>query len=326
MHQVSRKTILDTIGHTPIVELVRMNPNPAVRLFVKLEGNNPGGSVKDRIALSMIDGAQKRGELKPGMTILEATSGNTGIGISLVAACKGYRTVLTMSEGVSIERRRVLSALGAEIVLTPEIHGTDGAIVEARRILEEDPETYYMTDQFNNQDNIEAHVTGTGPEIYEQTGGEVDWFVAGMGTTGTLMGVSRYLKKVKPSVSIVGIEPKMGHKVQGLKNMSEAIVPGLYEPAELERKVLIQDEDAYETSKQLSNQEGIFAGMSSGAALKAAIDLSAELDSGTIVALLPDRGDRYVTTVLYCDERCRTVKCRVEHCRECPGIDLQNRG
>jgi cysteine synthase B len=177
-----------------------------------------------------------------------------------------------------------------------------------------------MTDQFNNQDNIEAHVTGTGPEIYEQTGGEVDWFVAGMGTTGTLMGVSRYLKGVKPSVSIVGVEPKMGHKVQGLKNMSEAIVPGIYELAELERKVLIQDEDAYETSKRLSNREGIFAGMSSGAALKAAIDLSAELDSGTIVVLLPDRGDRYVTTALYCNERCRTVQCRVEHCQKCPVI------
>ena len=191
---------------------------------------------------------------------------------------------------------------------------------EAESLLEEDPETYYMTDQFNNQDNIEAHVTGTGPEIYEQTGGEVDWFVAGMGTTGTLMGVSRYLKGVKTSVSIVGVEPKMGHKEQGLKNMSEAIVPGIYELAELERKVLIQDEDAYETSKRLSNREGIFAGMSSGAALKAAIDLSAELDSGTIVVLLPDRGDRYVTTALYCNERCRTVKCRVEHCQECPVI------
>ncbi|MDF1536543.1 MAG: cysteine synthase family protein [bacterium] len=324
MEQVNRKTILDTIGHTPMVELVRMNPNPAVRLFVKLEGNNPGGSVKDRVALYMIEGAERRGELKPGMIILEATSGNTGIGISLVAACKGYRTVLTMSEGVSIERRRVLSALGAEIILTPEAHGTDGAIVEARRMLEEAPGIYYMPDQFNNQDNIEAHVAGTGPEIYEQTGGEVDWFVAGIGTTGTLMGVSRYLKGVKPSVSIVGVEPKMGHKVQGLKNMSEAIVPGIYEPAELDRKVLVQDEDAYETSKQLSNQEGIFAGMSSGAALKAAIDLSAELDSGTIVALLPDRGDRYVTTVLYCNERCRKALCRVEQCLECPGMNVQD--
>jgi cysteine synthase len=304
-----------------MVELVQLNPNPKVRLFVKLEGNNPGGSVKDRIALSMIEGAEKRGELKPGMTILEATSGNTGIGISLVAACKGYRTVLTMSEGVSIERRRVLSALGAEIILTPEIHGTDGAIVEARRMLEEDPVTYYMPDQFTNPDNMEAHISGTGPEIYEQTGGEIDWFVAGMGTTGTLMGIARYLKSVKPSASVMGIEPKMGHKVQGLKNMSEAIVPGIYEPSELDCKILVQDEDAYETSKLLASREGIFTGMSSGAALKAAMDLSAELDSGTIVTLLPDRGDRYVTTVLYCNERCRTAKCSVEHCRECPGVD-----
>jgi cysteine synthase B len=179
-----------------------------------------------------------------------------------------------------------------------------------------------MPDQFTNSDNIEAHITGTGPEIYEQTGGEVDWFVAGMGTTGTLMGVSRYLKGVKPSACVMGIEPKMGHNVQGLKNMSEAIVPPIYEPSELDRKVLVQDEDAYEASKQLASREGIFAGMSSGAALKAAMDLSAELDSGTIVVLLPDRGDRYVTTVLYCNERCRTAKCSVEHCRECPGMDI----
>ncbi len=316
-------TILDAIGNTPLVQIVHMNTNPRVRVLVKLEGNNPGGSVKDRIALSMIEGAEARGELKAGMTILEATSGNTGIGISLVAACKGYRNVLTMSEGVSIERRRVLSALGAEIVLTPEKHGTDGAIMEARKMHEEEPGTYYMPDQFNNPDNIRAHFTGTGPEIWEQTGGEVNWFVAGMGTTGTLMGVSRYLKGKDPSISIVGVEPVMGHKVQGLKNMSEAIVPGIYDPRELDRKIVVGDEEAYEASKMLASREGIFAGMSSGATMRAALDLAAELDSGTIVALLPDRGDRYVTTVLYCNERCRTAQCRVEHCRECPGLGGQ---
>ena len=316
-------TILDAIGNTPLVQIVHMNTNPRVRVLVKLEGNNPGGSVKDRIALSMIEGAEARGELKAGMTILEATSGNTGIGISLVAACKGYRNVLTMSEGVSIERRRVLSALGAEIVLTPEKHGTDGAIMEARKMHEEEPGTYYMPDQFNNPDNIRAHFTGTGPEIWEQTGGEVSWFVAGMGTTGTLMGVSRYLKGRNPAISIAGVEPVMGHKVQGLKNMSEAIVPGIYDPRELDRKIVVGDEEAYEASKMLASREGIFAGMSSGATMRAALDLAAELDSGTIVALLPDRGDRYVTTVLYCNERCRTAQCRVEHCRECPGLGSQ---
>ena len=317
---MGQKTILDTIGNTPLVEILHMNANPKVRVMAKLEGNNPGGSVKDRIALSMIEGAEARGELKPGMTILEATSGNTGIGISLVAACKGYRNILTMSEGVSIERRRVLSALGAEIILTPENHGTDGAILEARKMLEENPGSYYMPDQFNNPDNIRAHFMGTGPEIWDQTGGEIDYFVAGMGTTGTLMGVSRYLKTRKPSVTIVGVEPVMGHKVQGLKNMSEAIVPGIYVPGELDVKVVVEDEEAYEASKTLASREGIFAGMSSGAAVKAALDLARELESGTIVTLLPDRGDRYITTVLYCNERCKTAECRVEHCRECPGL------
>lgn len=317
---MGRKTILDTIGNTPMVELLHMNGNPRVRVLAKLEGNNPGGSVKDRIALSMIEGAEARGELKSGMTILEATSGNTGIGISLVAACKGYKTVLTMSEGVSVERRRVLSALGAEIILTPQNHGTDGAIMEARQMHENDPKTYFMPDQFNNPDNIRAHYTGTGPEIWEQTGGELDCFVAGMGTTGTLMGVSRFLKTKNPAISIVGVEPVMGHKIQGLKNMSEAIVPGIYAPKELDSKVVVEDNVAYETSKNLASREGIFAGMSSGAAIKVALDLAAKLESGTIVALLPDRGDRYVTTALYCNERCRIVQCRIEHCRECPGL------
>jgi cysteine synthase B len=315
------KTILDTIGNTPMVQLVRMNRNPAVRVLMKLEGNNPGGSVKDRIALSMIRGAESRGELKPGMTILEATSGNTGIGLSLVAACMGYRTVLTMSEGVSVERRRVLSALGAEIVLTPAAHGTDGAIMEARRMIMSSPGAYYMPDQFNNEDNVRAHYESTGPEIWEQTAGEVDWFVAGMGTTGTLMGVTTYLNKRKPSVSVLGVEPTMGHKIQGLKNMCEAIVPGIFDPETLTARVVIQDNDAYEMSQRLASEEGVFSGMSSGAVVKAALDLAEKLESGTIVGLLPDRGDRYVTTVLYCLERCRTVACGVEHCRQCPGID-----
>lgn len=310
-------TILNTIGNTPMARLVRMNPNPGVRILAKLEGNNPGGSVKDRIALSMIEGAEEAGALKPGMIILEATSGNTGIGLALVAACKGYRTVLTMSEGVSMERRRVLSALGAEIVLTPEAHGTDGAIVEARRMKEESPDEFFMPDQFNNPDNIRAHYERTGREIWDQTGGEVDWFVGGMGTTGTLMGVSRRLKEHNPSVKILGVEPTMGHKVQGLKNMSEAIVPGIFAPGELDERMVIEDDDAYEASKRLSLEEGIFSGMSSGAAMAAAIDLARSISSGTIVVLLPDRGDRYVTTVLYCNERCRMAQCRIEHCHDC---------
>jgi len=315
------KTVLSTIGNTPMIQMVRMNSNPGVKVLLKLEGHNPGGSVKDRIALAMILGAESRGELRLGMTILEATSGNTGIGLSLVAACKGYRTVLTMSEGVSIERRRVLSALGAEIVLTPGAHGTDGAIMEARRMMTDSPDVYYMPDQFNNPDNVRAHYEGTGPEVWEQTEGEVNWFVAGMGTTGTLMGAASFLKKKDPSVSILGVEPTMGHKIQGLKNMSESIVPGLFNPGVLDRRVIIQDEAAYEMSKKLASVEGVFCGMSSGAVVKAAFDLAASLKSGTIVAILPDRGDRYVTTVLYCNERCRTALCRVKHCRQCQAMD-----
>ena len=314
---MSYNNILDLIGNTPIVPISRLHPGGKVKIFAKLESFNPGGSVKDRIALSMIEGAEREGRLKAGMTILEATSGNTGIGISLVGACKGYRTVLTMSEGVSLERRRVLSALGAQIILTPQVHGTDGAIVEARKMLEASPDDYYMPDQFNNADNIKAHYEGTGMEIWDQTGGEIDWFVAGMGTTGTLMGVSRCLKEKDPSVRILGVEPRLGHAVQGLKNMSEAIVPGIFDPDTLDERLIVEDEDAYETSQNLSSGEGVFAGMSSGAALKAALDLARDMDSGTVVTLLPDRGDRYVTTILYCHERCRTAECRVEHCREC---------
>jgi cysteine synthase len=321
MEEPVKMNILDTIGKTPCVELVRMNPNPNVRVLLKLEGNNPGGSVKDRIALSMIEGAEKRGELKDRMIILEATSGNTGIGIALVAACKGYRTILTMSEGVSVERRRVLSALGAEIILTPEVHGTDGAIMEARRLKEESLDRYFMPDQFSNPDNIAAHVNGTGPEMWEQTGGEIDWFVAGMGTTGTLMGVAEYFAAKKPEVGIMGIEPVLGHGVQGLKNMQEAIVPAIWDESRLTRKVTVQDDDAYEFSKRLATEEGVFAGMSSGAAVKAGLDLAEDLDSGTIVVLIPDRGDRYVTTVLYCNERCRPARCCVESCRECASAD-----
>lgn len=317
-------SVLSTIGQTPLIQMMRMNHKPGVRIMLKLEGHNPGGSVKDRIALAMIQGAESRGELTPGMTLLEATSGNTGIGISLVAACMGYGTVLTMSEGVSIERRRVLSALGAQIVLTPAAHGTDGAIMEARRMMAESPGVFYLLDQFNNPDNIRAHFEGTGPEIWEQTEGKVDCFVAGMGTTGTLMGVGRYLKGKNPSVSVLGVEPSLGHKIQGLKNMSESIVPGLFDPKILDRRIVIQDEVAFEMSKRLASEEGIFSGMSSGAALKAALDLAGEMEKGTIVVLLPDRGDRYVTTPLYCNERCRKALCRIQHCMQCmnsePGL------
>lgn len=189
-------------------------------------------------------------------------------------------------------------------------------------MMTESPDSYYMPDQFNNPDNIRAHFEGTGPEIWEQTEGMVDWFVSGMGTSGTLMGVAAFLREKDPSISILGVEPTLGHNIQGLKNMSESIVPGLFDPVVLDRRVIIQDEAAFKMSKRLASEEGIFCGMSSGAVVQAALDLSREIQSGTIVAILPDRGDRYLTTVLYCNERCRTALCREKHCRKCLGTDL----
>jgi cysteine synthase len=308
--------ILGTIGNTPLVELRRLNTAPGVRLLAKLEGNNPGGSVKDRIALYLVKGAEKRGELRAGMTILEATSGNTGIGLALVAASRGFRATFTMSEGVSVERRRVLTALGAEIVLTPVEEGTDGAIREARRMVTDDPGRYFMPDQFNSPDNALAHYEGTGREILDQAG-RVDVFVAGMGTTGTLMGVGRRLREDNPGVSIVGVEPVLGHRVQGLKNMNESIVPGIYDPAALTEKATVTDDEAYAMARRLAQEEGIFCGMSSGAAMAEALRQAGRRKAGTVVTLFPDRGDRYVSTPLYCQERCRMGACLAERCKVC---------
>jgi cysteine synthase B len=288
-----------SIGRTPLVELRRLNPNPAVRLFVKLEGNNPGGSVKDRPALFMIEGAEKRGELTPDRTILEPTSGNTGIAIAMLGAASGYRVKLVMPACVSMERRAVLSAFGAELVLSPFDEGTDGAIRLAHRILGESPDEYYMPNQYANADNVRAHFETTGPEIFEQTEGEVGYFVAGMGTGGTLMGTGAYLRGRKRAVRIVGVEPRPGHKIQGLKSMKEAIVPPIYREEKLDVKMIIDDEPAFETARRLAVEEGLFVGMSSGAAVAGALRLAGELSSGTIVALLPDRGDRYLSTSLF---------------------------
>lgn len=287
------------IGSTPVVELRKLNPNPAVRLLAKLEGNNPGGSVKDRPALFMIEGAEKRGDLTPGKTILEPTSGNTGIAIAMLGAARGYRIKLVMPACVSMERRAVLSAFGAELVLSPFDEGTDGAIRLAHRILEDSPDEYYMPNQYANPDNVRAHYETTGPEIFQQTEGGIDYFVAGMGTGGTLMGTGAYLRSRKRDIRIVGVEPKPGHKIQGLKSMKEAIVPPIYREENLDEKLIVDDDPAFETTRRLAVEEGLFVGMSSGAAVAGAIQLAERLSSGTIVALLPDRGDRYLSTSLF---------------------------
>jgi len=293
-------SVLEAIGNTPLVELSRLGGTPSrVRVFGKLEGNNPGGSVKDRPAYGMIQAAEESGELTPGKTILEATSGNTGIALAMIGAAKGYHVKLCMPQCVSMERQRMLEALGAEVVLTPAHEGTDGAIRRAHGLLEHNPEAYYMPNQFDNQNNVLAHYRTTGPEVFEQTGGELDVFVAGLGTTGTLMGVARYLKERKPEVSIVAVEPTTGHKIQGLKNMQESMRPGIYAEGVLDDKITVADEEAFETTRRLAVQEGIFVGMSSGAAVAGALRIAARLRSGTIVAILPDRGDRYLSTTLF---------------------------
>ena len=299
MMKYSEFGLLAAIGNTPLVELTHLNRNPRVRLLAKLEGNNPGGSVKDRPALFMLRKAEEEGKLAAGKTILEPTSGNTGIALAMIGAAKGYRVTLVMPACVSMERRSVLEAYGAEVILSPAEEATDGAIRMAHRILGEEPDRYFMPNQYANESNPLAHYETTGPEILVQTGGKVDAFVAGMGTSGTLMGAGRYLRENRPGVRIVGVEPRLGHKVQGLKNMREAIIPEIYRPEALDEKLTVEDEEAFETARLLAIREGVFAGMSSGAAVAGALKVAGGMSAGTVVAILPDRGDRYLSTTLF---------------------------
>ena len=293
------KSILDLIGNTPLVELRRMNPNPDVTVMAKLEYFNPGGSIKDRAALYMIEAGEKSAELTPQKTVVEATSGNTGIGLALVCAVKGYKLLLAMSEAASVERQKILRARGADILLTPGHLGTDGAIEEVYRLARENPETYFMTDQFNNEANWKAHYYGTADEIWRQTQGRVTQVVATLGTSGTLMGISRRLKEYNSAIQIVGVEPYLGHKIQGLKNMKESYCPGIFEKVRLDKKINIDDEDAFEATRRLAREEGLLVGMSSGAAVAVALKEAAEMKAGTIVVILPDGGERYLSTPLF---------------------------
>jgi len=254
--------LLSAIGNTPLVELNNLNGNSKVRIFGKLEGSNPGGSVKDRPAYYMLKKAEESGELTRGKIILEPTSGNTGIALAMIGAAKGYKVKLCMPECVSLERRRIIESFGAEAVLTPANEGTDGAIRKAHQLIAEEPGKYYMPNQFENENNVLAHYETTGPEIFSQTEGEIDVFLAGIGTGGTLMGAGKYLKEKKPQIKVVGIEPTMGHKIQGLKNMQESIVPKIYYSEKLDEKITVEDDPAYEVTRLLATKEGIFAGMS----------------------------------------------------------------
>jgi cysteine synthase len=292
------QSILETIGHTPMVKINTLNTKSGVTIYAKLEGQNPGGSVKDRIALSMIEAAEKSGELTKDKIILEPTSGNTGIGIALVATVKGYKSVLTMSAGMSEERKKILRAFGAELIETDPTKGTDGAIAKAKEMYHSELNKYWMPYQFDNLNNPLAHYQGTAEDIITDLP-NVDYFVAGMGTTGTLMGTGKRLKEYNAAIQIVGVEPQFEHKIAGLKNMKEAIVPSIYDETKLDKKFVVYNEQAYETARALALREGIFVGMSSGAAMFGALELAKEINSGVIVVLFPDSGEKYLSTALF---------------------------
>lgn len=294
-----RNSILETIGSTPMVRINRLCPNPKVNIYAKLEGFNPTGSIKDRIAVKMINDAEREGRLKPGQTIIEPTSGNTGIGLAIIGLIKGYPVEIVMSEAVSMERRKIIRAYGGKIHLTPAAEGTDGAIRLARKLVAQNPDKYFMPDQFANAANYLAHYGGTALEIWQQTSGEIDYLVCALGTSGTLMGLSRFLKGIKPSIKVVCAHPHKGHYIQGLKNMEEAIVPEIYDLSKIDVHEMVDSEEAIAMARELIAKEGIFAGMSSGAAMLAAVRTAEKIDSGNIVVLFPDRAEKYLSTVMF---------------------------
>ena len=293
------ENILETIGRTPMVKINRLNPNSRVNIYAKLEGFNPTGSIKDRIAVKMIESAEAEGRLRPGQTIIEPTSGNTGIGLAIVGIVKGYDVEIAMSEAVSIERRKIIRSYGAKVILTPADQGTDGAIRLARKLVAENPDKYFMPDQFSNAANYLAHYERTALEIWEQTGGKVDYLVCALGTSGTIMGISKFMKALNPDVKVVCAQPIRGHYIQGLKNMEEAIVPQIYDPTKINIQEMIESEEAIAMARRVIREEGIFAGMSSGAAMLAAARTAARIDSGNIVVIFPDRAEKYLSTSMF---------------------------
>ena len=291
--------ILEAIGSTPLVRINKMNPNPNVLMYAKLEGFNPTGSIKDRIALKMIEQAENDGALTKSKIIIEPTSGNTGIGLAMIGAVKGYRVQIVMSSAVSVERQKMIKAFGGEIILTDAQLGTDGAIIKCRELIAQNPGAYFNPNQFSNEYNKLAHYSTTAQEIWDQTNGKVTHMVSSLGTSGTLMGVGMKLKSLNPEVKIIEAQPVKGHYIQGLKNMEEAIVPELYDAAEIDASIMIDTEEAYAAARRIVKEEGIFVGMSSGAAMLAACKTAESIDNGLIVVIFPDRGEKYLSTDLF---------------------------
>jgi len=293
------ENILQTIGNTPLVRINRLNPNKNVTICAKIEGDNPTGSIKDRIALKMIQQAEAEGTLVKGKTIIEPTSGNTGIGLAMIGIVKGYDVEIVMSSAVSSERIKMIESFGAKVTLTDAELGTDGAINKARELIAENPEKYFMPDQFSNRYNKMAHYKTTGEEIWKQTNGRVDYFVSAIGTSGTIMGVGKALRENNPAIKIVCAHPVKGHYIQGLKNMEEAIVPSIYDPSAIDETIMVETETAFEMTRKIVREEGTFVGMSSGAAMYAAIKIAEKIKSGVIAVIFPDRGEKYLTTDLF---------------------------
>lgn len=290
-------TLADTIGNTPLVRLQRLVSNSSNTILLKLEGNNPAGSVKDRPALNMILQAQKRGTISPGDTLIEATSGNTGIALAMAAAVMGYRMILIMPENMSEERRAAMKAYGAELISVTQAESMEGARDLALQMQGEGKGI--VLDQFNNSDNPDAHYIGTGPEIWEQTNGEITHFVSAMGTTGTIMGTSRYLKEKNSNVQIVGVQPEEGSRIPGIRRWPEAYLPGIFNAASVDLTLDVTQQAAEETTRLLATKEGLFCGVSSGGAVAAALQLSEKIENAVIVSIVCDRGDRYLSTGVF---------------------------
>jgi cysteine synthase B len=293
------KTIDQCVGDTPLVRLQRLNPNPSNTILAKLEGNNPAGSVKDRAALNMITEAELRGEISPGDTLIEATSGNTGISLAMIAAIRGYKMVLVMQENLSQERRDAMTAYGAELILVSEEQGMEGARDLANQMSEDKKGT--QLNQFSNQDNPRAHLKTTAKEIWQDTNGEITHFVSSMGTTGTIMGVSKYLKKKNPKIQIVGIQPDGDSHIPGIRRWPEGYLPSIFEAFRVDTIMDVSQQSAEQTTRDLATQEGIFAGVSSGGAVACAIKLSKKINDAVIVTVICDRGDRYLSTGIFED-------------------------